>query len=286
MKDLIISLEATCDLPENLIKKYDLKIADMEFIVDDEIYSTNKDNVQSSHLYEKMRKGSKTKTSQINEESYIEFFEKLLKENKPILHLAFSSGQSATYHSAVSAANKIKEKYKDSKIIVVDSLCSCSGHGFYAILVRKFADDANSLDDVVKYAEYLKYKIIHSFSVDDLKYLYRGGRIKQSVAIIGTILKIKPVLKVDDDGRLVQVKNVVSRKRALKAIYDGFKESYDKNFDICFISHADCLVDAEYIANLIKDETNVNPTITNLGPIIGSHSGPGTIALFFVASKR
>lgn len=285
MKDLIISLESTCDLDREMIQKNDLKVIDMEFMIDGDIYSTKNEDVVSSKLYERMRGGSKTKTSQINETYYEEVFRELLKENKPILHLAFSSGQSSTYYSAKNAADKLNSE-NENKIYVIDTLCSCSGHGFIAILARQFSKNAKSIEDVVNFVEKIKNRVCHSFSVDDLKYLYRGGRIKQSKAIIGTILGIKPVLKVDDDGRLVQLKNVMSRKKALKTIFDGFKENYDNNYNFCFISHADCLKDAEYIAELIKNETTVVPIIENLGPIIGSHSGPGTIALFYVGNKR
>ena len=286
MKNLIISLEATCDLPKNIIEEYNLSVANMEFMIEDEIYTTEKDDVVSSDLYKRMREGKKTKTSQINEENYYQYFKGLVSSGKKVLHLAFSSGQSSTYFSAKKAAERVNEEKKQKLVYVVDSLCACSGQGFYGILVKEFADKNENLDKIVSYAEKLKRKIAHSFSVDDLKYHYRGGRIKQSKAIIGSLLGIKPVLRVDDEGRLVQMKNVMSRKKALRTIFDVYENSRDKNFDEVFISHADCLKDAETLAGFIKGKYGITPLITDLGPIIGCHSGPGTIALFFVASNR
>lgn len=285
MEKIIVSLESTCDLPKNLIDEYDLKIINMDFMIEDKTFSTKIDDVISSKLYENMRNGKKTMTSQVNEYSYENFFEEIIKENKTILHIAFSSGQSDTYFSAKNAADILNKKYGE-KIYVIDSLCSCSGQGLLGILARKYAEYATSIDDVIDYIEKIKLKINHNFSVDDLKYLARGGRVKSSTATISSVLRIKPVLKVDNEGKLVVVKNVISRKKALKTIFEQFmvNRSVFENFII--ISHADCLSDAEYVFKLIKENTGIIPIITNLGPIIGCHSGPGTIAIFYIGNQR
>ena len=156
--DLNISIEATCDLVEDLIKQYDFRIVNMDFLIDGEVYNTYSDTVLSTELYTKMRNGIKTSTSQVNMAVYEEHFTKLLSEGKDVLHLAFSSGLSNTYESAVAAANKINETSKN-KVYVIDSLCACSGHGLFAIYVRKFAEQCDDINKIITYAENIKLKI-------------------------------------------------------------------------------------------------------------------------------
>lgn len=285
MENLIISMEATCDLPKELIEKYDFKIINMNFIVGGIGYSTETDGVVSTGLYEKMRAGEKTSTSQINSTGYQRFFRDLLKQGKPILHIAFSSGQSGTYYVAKSEADEIN-KNSENKIYVIDSLCSCSGHGMLGILAREFSKTAKDIDEVIAYIENIKNYLNHIFSVDNLKYLANGGRISATGAFIGNMLKIKPIMRVDEKGSLCVVQKVISRKKALLTIFEKTKQIYDENYDICFISHADCLQDAEFLKEKIEKETKLKPIITNLGPVIGCHSGPGTIAVYFIGKSR
>lgn len=285
MLDINVSMEATCDLPENIIKENDLKVFAMDFMIDGDIYSTNKDNVVSTNLYEKMKEGKKTSTSQINAEIYESYFTNLVKENKPIIHLALSSGLSNTYNCALKAAEKINKTYSP-KIYVIDSLCVCSAQGFLGILTKEFIKTANSIEEVVNYVNDLKLRMNHIFTVDNLKYLANGGRIKNSTAIIGNILNIKPVMKADERGSLVAVSKVISRKKALIAIVDKMGENIKPNEELCYISHADCLNEAIFVSNLIKTKLGVKSVITNLGPVIGCHAGPGTIALFFIGKDQ
>lgn len=285
MIDLTITLESTCDLPRETIKEYNLDVIDMDFLIGEEKYNTATDDVVTTNLYQKMREGQKTSTSQINQTNYYEFFEKELQKGKPILHLAFSSGLSNTYLSSKQASEEINAKY-GKKVYVIDTICACSGHGVIAIMARRLANQMDSLDELVDKIESIKLKLKHDFSVDNLKYLANGGRIKSSSAFIGNILNIKPVMKTDDEGKLVVCGKVISRKKSLNALVDDFVKTYDSSYDICYIAHADCLEDAVYMANLIKEKTGVNATITNLGPIIGCHSGPGTISLYFFSDKR
>ena len=286
MEDLIISLEATGDLTPSLIKQYNLKIVDMNFMVDGQEYSTEKDTVVSSGLYEKMRSGKKTMTSQVNVLTYTNFFKKLLKKNKPILHIAFSSGLSNTYESALHAANELNKEIGKKQIFVIDSLCACSGHGMLAILSRKFAENANSIEEVVEYVEKTKNQLNHSFTVDSLKYLASGGRIKPSAAFIGTIMNIKPVMRMDETGHLTVVSKVLSRKKSLLALYNKFHETHNPCCDLVFISHADCFEDAKLVASFIENNDHIQPIITNLGPVIGCHSGPGTMSVYYLADHR
>lgn len=283
--ELIISLETTCDLSKELITKHNFKVVDMEFLIDGEVYNTATDGVESTGLYSKMREGIKTSTSQVNESIYLEHFENLLKQGKSVLHLAFSSGLSNTYLSARAAAEKINQN-SDVKVYVVDSLCACSGHGLYAIYVKKYAELAKDINQVVTYAENIKHNINHTFTVDNLKYLAQGGRLKNSTAIVGNLLNIKPILHMNEEGKLESIQKVFSRKKSLVSLKDTVKQLYDPQFDICFVSHADCYDDAKAVADMIKAETSLNVSIENLGPVIGCHAGPGTIALFFMSSKR
>ncbi len=283
--EFIISLEATCDLPKETIDKYGFKIIDMQFLIDGKEYNTAEDDVVSSDLYLKMKSGAKTSTSQINKQLYVEFFENLLSEGKDVLHLAFSSGLSQTYQSALEASKEVNENSKN-KVYVIDSLCACAGHGLFAILAKECLDLGMDIKETVKCLEDMKLNVSHVFSVDNLKYLANGGRIKKSSAMVGNILHIKPVMKMDNEGRLVLVQKVISRRKAIKEIFNKYVETFNPKYKHCIISHADCIEDAKHLEKLIKDFRDIDCTITNLGAIIGSHSGPGTLALFFVAKNH
>ena len=282
LSKFIISLEATCDLPKELIKENDFRIIDMQFLVDDNEFSTASDDVVSSDLYKKMKDGAKTSTSQINKQLYVEFFQGLLKERKDVLHLAFSSGLSQTFQSAIDASIEVNQT-SENKVYVIDSLCACAGHGLFAIIAKEYLDAGNDIKKTINNLENIKLNLAHIFSVDNLKYLANGGRIKKSSAMVGNVLHIKPVMKMDNSGHLILVQKVISRRKAIKEIFNTYVASFDPKYKHCIISHADCWEDANYLRQLIKDFRDVEPTITNLGPIIGSHSGPGTLALFFVA---
>ncbi len=284
MKDIIVSLEATCDLSKDLIKTHDLRVFDMDFMIENKVFSTKTDDVVTTSLYSKMKEGKKTSTSQINENIYTSFFKELLKEEKPIIHLALSSGLSNTYFSALKAAEEVN-KTSLHKIYVIDSLCACAGQGFLGILTKEFSKKTSSVEEILNYIKEVKLKINHIFTVDNLKYLKNGGRVKATTAFIGNILNIKPVLKCDLKGELVPYNKVISRKKSLCAIVDKMVENYDNSQEVCYLSHADCLTDALFISDLIKNKLNIKVVITNLGPVIGCHSGPGTIALFFVSKN-
>ncbi len=280
--NVIISMEATCDLNSQIIKENNFKIIDMNFLIDRKEFCTNKDDVLSTNLYKKMKEGAKTSTSQVNQIVYEEYFSELLKEGKDVLHLAFSSGLSETYQSAFNASKNVNKNSKN-KVYVIDSLCACAGQGLLALIANKFLDNGGEINEVVKYVEEMKMKISHLFSVDNLKYLSNGGRIKKSSAIVGNVLHIKPVMHADKEGKLIVLQKVMSRRKALKELLNIYNETSDDNYKFCIISHADCLEDAVFIQENIKALKGVDSVITNLGPIIGSHSGPGTIAFFFVS---
>ena len=287
MNKNIITLEATCDLTKELISEYDLDVVDMDFMIDDEVFSTADNDVESTKLYEKMRKGSKTQTSLVNETLYEDFFENLLSKeenaDKNIIHIAFSSGLSNTYVSAKKASDKLNQKYGKQRIFCVDSLCACAGQGLLAVVARENENKFSNTQDLVEFVEKTKNNLNHCFTVDKLQYLAIGGRIKPSTARIGNLFNIKPVMRMDEEGKLVVVYKVFSRKKSLVSIFNKFKESYDQNYPLVIVSHADCLDDANFVAEMINKEFGICPIVSNLGPVIGSHSGPGTLALFFVS---
>ncbi len=282
---VIISMEATCDLNSEIIKENDFRIIDMNFLIDGKEFCTANDDVVSSNLYGKMKEGAKTSTSQVNQIAYEEFFTELLKEGKDVLHLAFSSGLSQTCESAIKAAITVNKNNKN-KVYVVDSLCACAGQGLLALVAKKYIDDGADIKSAVNFVEEMKMKVSHLFSVDNLKYLANGGRIKKTSAIVGNVLHIKPVMKADEQGKLVVMQKVMSRKKALKELLNIYNETCDDNYNFCIISHADCQEDAVYIQNNVNSLKGANSVITNLGAIIGSHSGPGTIAFFFISKTN
>jgi len=286
MVDAIISMEKTCDLNDELLKKYNLSTIDMEFMIDDEVYSTKTHNIISSSLCASMRSGKRTSTSQINASEYMEYFQNLIKLGKPIIHLGFSSGLSGTIEVAKSCARKINEQLGKTQIYVIDSLCGCSGHGLLGIYAREFASCCDNLQELINFVESVKLKIKHCYTVDTLKYLAAGGRIKPSIALIGRLLNIKPVMYLNNNGMLALKSKVFSRKKAIASLAEECIASYDPDFKMIIISHSDCEQDAKELAALVEEGTQIKPQVLDLGPILCSHAGPGTLSLYYVSDKR
>lgn len=284
MIDVCISLESTCDLEKEFIEKFDLSIIDMNFEVDGKSFNTKEDDVVSSMLYEKMLQKKKTGTSQINDYFYEEHFKNLLKENKPIIHLALSSGLSATVDGARRVADELNKTNKN-KVYVIDSLCACSGQGLLGMIIREKSKECGSIEELVEFAEMIKNKIYHYFTVDSLTYLANGGRINSKTAFIGNLLSIKPVMEMSKVGKLEVMHKVISRKKSISSISNLVVNAIDESYGYCFIAHANCIQDALSMKEKIEAGTSVKPTIVNLGPVIGCHSGPGTLAVFFVGKE-
>ena len=239
-------------------------------------------------IYDGLRAGESATTSAINPEGWKTAMEPSLQEGKDLLVITFSSGLSTTYQSAVIAADELTETYPDRRICVVDSLCASLGQGLLVWYTAKKRDEGLSLEELASWLEENKLHLSHWFTVDDLKYLKRGGRVSAATALLGTMLNIKPVLHVDDEGHLVSVSTVRGRKASIKALAAKLGETGipDAN-DVAFICHGDCIDDANYLASIIKAEYGVKDVhIGYTGAVIGSHSGPGTLALFFLGSQR
>jgi len=288
MNDYIIYTDSACDIPPELLKKWGVECISMTFTLDSSqrIYKDNE--MPSADFYNKMRNGTVAKTAAINTDEFTKAFTKELSAGKDVLYLCFSSGLSGTCGYAKAAAEELKGEYPANKVIVVDSLSASGGFGLLVYLTAQKKSDGASLDETVSYVEDIIPHICHWFTVDDLKYLKRGGRISPAVALVGGLLGIKPVLHTDDEGHLVNVDKVRGRKAAVKALADKYTELAEKpGKGTVFICHADCMEDAEYLAELLKHRHMLKSArIMNIGTVIGAHSGPGTLALFFVGKNR
>ena len=285
MKDFAISLESTCDLTKEVAEKYGLNIINMEYSVDGQSHFMGDGAYTMREFYDKMREGAITKTSQINLYDAKSFLKSMLDAGKDVLHLAFSSSLSGTYDNFALAAEELKAEYPARNIVVVDSLCACAGQGYYAVAVAEYAED-HTFEETVVYAEELKHRILHWFVVDDLKYLARGGRISKATALLGNAIHMKPIMHMNKDGKLMPYKKVLSRKKSIMGIGDLAVASYDKTINRIYIAHADCLDEAELLAKRIEKGTGVRPEIFDLGMVIGSHSGPGTLSVYCSGQKR
>ena len=287
-REFIILTDTGCDLDGNYLKENDIKIINLGYNINEVDYSGETNNELGIHeFYNFLKEGSMPKTSQINVGVAAMHLEKYLKEKKDVLVVSFSSGLSGTFNSYNIAANELNEEY-ENKVYVVDSLCASLGQGLYLDYIVKYADQGKSINEVIDYAEDLKLKIRLEFTVDDLFHLKRGGRVGAASAIVGSLMGIKPILHVDNNGKLVAIDKVRGRRVSLKHLANLFKEHNDINDnEPVFISHGDAIEDAELLKQLILDiKPNVNVYINYIGPVIGSHAGQGTIALFYKGKER
>ena len=286
-----ITTDTCSDLDSNYAKENNIVALPLEYIINNKAYTASLEQTQNcKEFYELIRQGEMPKTSMINSETHKEYFESILKNGEDVLHIAFSSALSGTCQGAVLAAKELAEEYPERKVLVVDSLCASMGQALLIYKVNNFKITGATLEECFDFAETLKHKIVHMFTVDDLNHLQRGGRVSKLAAVFGTMLNIKPVLHVDTEGRLIPVSKVKGRKKALSALVDAMVEKmkgYEDENDIFFMSHGDSLEDAQFVANKVVEKTGIQEYKINfVGPVIGAHSGPGTIALFFVGNPR
>lgn len=289
MKKFIITTDTTCDLPDDYIRKHNLRVIPLYYSFDDVVYG-EKNKLEPKEFYNKMRGGSMPTTMAVNPDTAREIFTGLLKEGYDILHIAFSSALSGSCSVSATAARDLCEEIPNANIKVIDSLCASLGEGLLIHKAVMMKEDGKSIDEIATWLEKNKLNLCHIFTVDDLHHLHRGGRVSKATAIIGTLINVKPILHVNNEGRLIPLNNVRGRKKALIALVDQMEKrlpGFEGINDTVFISHGDCLEDAEYVASLIKDRFSIDDILINyVSPTIGSHSGPGTIALFFVGNQR
>ena len=290
MRDYCIVTDSTCDLPANIVTDLGITVIPMEFQLDGTTYLNYPDgrDYDFHAFYDALRAGKASTTSQVNYQTFLDTFTPILESGRDILYLAFSSGLSGTYNGSVIAANDLMEKYPGSKVISVDTLAASVGEGLLVYTAAKKREEGLSLDELAQWVTDNRLHLCHWFTVDDLNHLKRGGRISPAVAIIGTALGIKPVMHVDDEGHLIPVSKVRGRRKSLDALVEHMAETCDKpESQTVFIGHGDSKEDAEYVAKLVRQKFKVKNIILNyIGPVIGSHSGPGTLALFFFGTHR
>ena len=284
MGKFTIFTDSSCDVSQEILTEWGVESLSLTFRFDDLDKEYISGDMDVADFYQKMRDGGVAKTSAINTQSFKEAFEKILADGRDVLYIGFSSGLSTTYNSAVIAAQMLRDEFPRRRVITVDSLAASAGLGLLVRLATEKRDMGASIDETASYIESLKLRLCHWFTVEDLVYLRRGGRISPASALVGNMLGIKPILHVDDTGRLVNVTKIRGRKPSVIALADKYTELADPDFKRIFISHGDCTEDAEYLASRIEAEHGVKAEIiTYVGSVIGAHSGPGTLALFFVS---
>ena len=279
------------DLPREYLREHNVDFMALSYILDGEEYGKERE-LDYKDFYGMMRNGKMPTTSQVNPEEAKVFFEECIKENKEILYIAFSSGLSGTYNSGKIGAEEVMEEHPDVKIVVIDSLAASLGEGLLVHKAVKLRDQGKSLEETAEWLETHKLNLVHAFTVDDLFHLHRGGRVSRTAAILGTLVSIKPKLHVDNEGHLILIGKVRGRRKSLDSLVDYMEEKMgswmqENKEDYVFISHGDALEDAEYVKKRIQECFGMEHfLINNVGPVIGAHSGPGTIALFFMGESR
>lgn len=290
MASYVIVTDSSADLSAQMAEEAGVQVLPLRFTVEGQTYYNWPDNreMDPKVFYRMLREGEVATTAAVNISQYLDMLEPILQSGTDVLVLSFSSGLSATYDSSRLAAEELREKYPQRKIFAVDTLCASLGQGLLVWHAAQLKDQGKSIEEVRDWVEENKLHLCHQFTVDDLHFLKRGGRISATTAVVGTMLKIKPVLHVDDGGKLVNIGKARGRKASLKALVDRMGETaIDPAGQTVFISHGDCLEDAEYVAGLVKERMGVQDVRINyVGPVIGAHSGPGTLALFHLGSRR
>ena len=277
---MILSTDSTANLPKEYYEKLNIKMIPMQIVLNGETYDDLSDKLPTSEYYQKMRDGATPTTAQINEFSATEYFTHLLESGEDILHIAFSSALSGSTLTLKRVADELNKTHTN-KIIVVDSLNASCGEGLLVLKAKELLDEGKTIDEIKTEIERLVPYTCSYFTVEQLKYLVRGGRVGKFSGIVGTLLNIKPVLRVDENGKLVSYKKVISRKKSIAEMENIVKEKIADN-KYLLIAHADCLDEANNFANNLKSSLNIEPIVTDLTQVIGCHTGPGLLAVFFI----
>ena len=290
MSNYVIVTDSSCDLPAHLVEALELHTVPLAFLFGEKTYYNYPDNREMSPkaFYDRLRAGEIATTNAINVGQVTDFLTPFLEEGKDILILSFSSGLSTSFNSYTIAAQDLAEQYPERTIRVIDTLCASLGQGMLVYQAAQLRQAGKSLDEVAQWVEDNKLRQCHWFTVDDLFFLKRGGRVSAATAVVGTMLQIKPVLHVDNEGHLISVAKARGRKASLQALVDKVGQlGEDVANQIMFISHSDCEEDAQFVADQIKAKYGTKEIILNyIGPVIGAHTGPGCVALFFMGKHR
>ena len=281
-----IITDSCCDLTAEMVAQCELSVAQLSVEMDGRVYSN--EEMTPVELYTHLRNGKLPKTAAVNPDGWAELIRPALRAGQDVLVLAFSSGLSATYQSAVIAAGELREEFPDRKLVVIDTLCASIGQGLLVYTAAKLREQGKTIDEVAAWVEDHKKNVCHWVTVEDLMHLKRGGRVSAATAVVGTMLSIKPIIRVDDEGKLENLAKARGRKASLNYLLDRMAESFDPELsDTVFIGHGDCTADAEFLAKSIKERFGVkNVYINYIGAVVGTHTGPGVAVLFYYGKNR
>lgn len=285
----IILIDSCCDLPISFINEKNLTVVKLSFVFKGKTYEDDFGyTISHKDFYNAMRAGEMPTTAQVNTYQYESIFRSLLEKGSEIIYICFSSALSGSFMSAKAAKRNLLEEYQKASIEIIDSRCASLGEGLLCHYALEFAKDGVSSNELVKWVEQNRKRINHFFTVNDLNHLKRGGRISGMAATIGTMLNINPMLTVDKEGSLKVIDKIRGRKKSLATLAELFAERVEEpKAQTIAISHGDCVEDAQYVEGLIRKQCNVGGVIiNNMGPVIGSHTGPGAVALFFMGKDR
>ncbi len=289
MANFIIAAASTADLPAEYFTEHDVPLISYTYTLDNELFVDDCKKETRQYSYKRMREGAMPATSMINTYTYHEFFKGLMDTGKDVVFLDMTRQISHSFVNAQEAAKQIQEEYPDQRFYLMDTLCVSGGLGMLVNYMVKLRDAGKSFDETIDWAEANKIKIMHWFTVDDLNFLKRGGRVSNAAALVGSLLNIKPVLYVSDDGKLVAATKVRGRKAALLNIIDKMKNDFtEPDGKEVFINHADCAEDAEFMRQKVLETfpTVSKITVMSLGAVIGAHCGPGLFTIFYLGNKR
>ncbi|MBR5712116.1 MAG: DegV family protein [Lachnospiraceae bacterium] len=289
MNEYIISTDSTCDMPQSFIQEHGVVIQALEYSDGQNVYKDGP-TTDLKQFYDNMRSGTVYKTNALNPTDAMNSFREILLQGKDIIHIAFSSGLSCSYANVKLAATDLAEEFPERKIIVIDSLAASMGQGLVVYYACKKKEEGATIEELASWFEANVLHFCHQFTVEDLVYLMRGGRVSRVSAFLGTLINIKPVLHVDNEGHLIPTSKVRGRKKSLITLVDNMEQtigSYRDKNEIVLISHCDCLEDAQFVGNLVTERFGITNIVYNyINTVIGSHSGPGTVALFFLGDVR
>ena len=291
MADYMITSDTSCDFPLEYVQQHQLPVVSLFYSIDGVSGSNGcPSSEELKTFYDKMRQGAQTKTQQASIEDTEAVFREVLQQGKDLLHIAFSSGLSGTANAARLAADNLREEFPDRKIEVIDSLCASLGQGLLVDYALRMQQQGKTMEETAQWVKEHIQNLCHLFTVEDLKYLQRGGRISKTTALLGTMIGIKPVLHVDEQGKLVPIAKVRGRKQSIQALVQHMEEKVGRFLpqnDTVYISHGDCMEDALYLAELVKEKFGiVKAMIHHIGPVIGSHAGPGALTLSFMGESK
>ncbi len=287
MKEFVIVTDSTTDLPKTYYEEKGVVVVSLSYIMDGVTYE-DMNGLSGREFFDKIREGSMPTTSQINPEQAKEALEPIVKEGKDILYIGFTSGLSGSYNSVRIAAEELIEEYPDGKIIVIDSLCASMGEGLLLYKAVELKEQGKTMEEIAQWIEDNKLHVCHDVTIDDLYHLHRGGRVSKASAVVGTIIKIKPIIHVNDEGKLIVIGKERGRKRAMLSLIDRMEkksEGFENN--VVMIVHGDAEEDAEFLAKEIRERFGIENIIINgIGAVIGSHTGPGVVSIFYMGERN